>query len=72
MGPLKTDRTRFNRDGGIKDIAGVSIYTDDGGGVGFDNVIHDISGVIPEPMTVLAIGLGISGLGGCIRKRRRP
>ena len=27
--------------------------------------------VIPEPMTMLAIGLGISGLGGYIRKRRR-
>jgi len=27
--------------------------------------------VIPEPMTMLAVGLGISGLGGYIRKRRR-
>ena len=27
--------------------------------------------IIPEPMTMLAIGLGISGLGGYIRKRRR-
>ena len=26
---------------------------------------------IPEPMTMLAVGLGISGLGGYIRKRRR-
>ena len=29
------------------------------------------SSVIPEPMTMLAIGLGISGLGGYIRRRRR-
>ena len=28
-------------------------------------------GPIPEPMTMLALGLGISGLGGYIRKRRR-
>ena len=28
-------------------------------------------GAIPEPMTMLAVGLGISGLGGYIRKRRR-
>ena len=26
---------------------------------------------VPEPMTMLAVGLGISGLGGYIRKRRR-
>ena len=29
------------------------------------------SPVIPEPMTMLAVGLGITGLGGYIRKRRR-
>ena len=28
-------------------------------------------GTIPEPMTMLAVGLGITGLGGYIRKRRR-
>ena len=27
--------------------------------------------VIPEPMTMLAVGMGIAGLGGYIRKRRR-
>jgi len=32
---------------------------------------HSQSGIIPEPMTMLAVGLGISGLGGYIRKRRR-
>ena len=29
------------------------------------------SGQIPEPMTMLAVGMGIAGLGGYIRKRRR-
>ena len=42
---------------------------------GFDRVFHvDLApagAVIPEPMTMLAVGLGISGLGGYIRKRRR-
>jgi len=28
-------------------------------------------GLIPEPMTMLAVGLGIAGLGGYVRKRRR-
>ena len=27
--------------------------------------------VIPEPMTMLAVALGVAGLGGYIRKRRR-
>ena len=31
----------------------------------------DVSPIIPEPLTMLAVGLGISGLGGYIRKRRR-
>ena len=37
---------------------------------GGDGTLKIVS-VIPEPMTMLAIGLGISGLGGYIRKRRR-
>lgn len=32
---------------------------------------HTGGAVIPEPMTMLAVGLGITGLGGYIRKRRR-
>ena len=30
-----------------------------------------VKSVIPEPMTMIALGVGISGLGGYIRKRRR-
>ena len=45
-------------------------------GIRFDDVmLHGTanlpSGVIPEPMTMLAVGLGIASLGGYIRKRRR-
>ena len=51
---------------------------DDGGnGNGNDRTIVDAvitpatGGIIPEPMTMLAVGLGISGLGGYMRRRRR-
>ena len=38
----------------------------------FDNVSLSFEPqVIPEPITMLAVGLGITGLGGYIRKRRR-
>ena len=41
----------------------------------FDRAFHvDLAAAgppIPEPLTMLAVGLGISGLGGYVRKRRR-
>lgn len=38
----------FKRAGGIKDIAGISIHNNDAGGIGFDNLCHDVPGV-PGP-----------------------
>ena len=62
----------FSRDGGIKDVAGVSIYTDDGAGIGFDNLKHDVAGIPNMPVSVPAtlglFGLGIAGLGWARRK----
>ncbi len=54
----------FARVGGIQDIAGISIWNTDGGGIGFDNLRHDVPGVIgppptgavPEPSTYGALG----------------
>ena len=40
-------------------------------GTDFDMEFYIQGTVIPEPLTMLAIGLGISGLGGYICKRRR-
>ena len=37
----------FSRDGGLNDIAGISIYNIDGGGIGFDNLIHDVPRSLP-------------------------
>ncbi len=38
-------------------------------GARYDNIL--VTTVIPEPLTMLAVGLSIGGLGGYIRKRRR-
>jgi hypothetical protein len=59
----------FKRDGGIFDIAGVSIYNLDTGGIGFDNLVHDVVSLtaapgdepgtpMPEPGAALLFGLG--------------
>ena len=66
----------FDNAGGLYDTIGYRYYNADrdGSRARFMGVILDgevAGGVIPEPMTMLAVGLGISGLGGYIRKRRR-
>lgn len=45
----------FSRVGGIQDIAGISIWNDDNGGIGFDNLRHDVPGVIGPPPTAGAV-----------------
>ncbi|UCH84912.1 MAG: hypothetical protein JSW50_04280, partial [Candidatus Latescibacterota bacterium] len=39
----------FRRLGGVNDIAGISIHNDDPGGVGFDDLCHDVPGVPGDP-----------------------
>ena len=39
----------FQREGGLNDIAGISIQNDDAGGIGFDNLCHDVAGVVGQP-----------------------
>ena len=39
----------FQREGGLNDIAGISIQNDDTGGIGFDNLCHDVAGVVGQP-----------------------
>jgi len=56
----------FSREGGLTDIAGISIYNNDGGGIGFDDLRHNVAGVpdqpIPEPGTIALLSLGLGAL----------
>ncbi len=73
---LADDFYGFSREGGLKDIAGVSISNDDLAGVGFDNLKFDVAGVIgdpnavPEPATLALTGLSLLGLGLSRRRSR--
>lgn len=60
----------FARDGGAQDIAGVSIYTADAGGLGYDNLRYGdaITTAVPEPATLLLALLGFAGMLG-VRRR---
>jgi hypothetical protein len=60
----------FAREGGVKDIAGISVYTNDGGGIAFDDLKHDVASsvTVPEPTTLLFLGFSLIGLAG-MKKR---
>jgi hypothetical protein len=64
----------FEREGGVNDIAGISIYNDDPAGIGFDDLKHDVPGVpndvVPEPGTLALLGLGLAGAGFRLRRKK--
>lgn len=53
---------RFEREGGVQDIAGISVYTADPGGLGYDNLAYlatETPMPTPEPATALLLAAGL-------------
>ncbi|MFN9316624.1 MAG: PEP-CTERM sorting domain-containing protein [Microcystis sp.] len=67
----------FKQMSGIKEIAGISIHNTRPGGIGFDNLVHDVPGgpgpgpeKVPEPASVLGlITLGALGAGSILKRK---
>lgn len=71
----------FEREGGLNDIAGISIWNTDPGGIAFDNIIFDIPGndlpvdgpvttPVSEPATLGLLAIGLVGLRFASRRRK--
>jgi hypothetical protein len=58
----------FERDGGLADIAGISLTNFNGGGVNFDNFVMN---PIPEPSAVTLFGIGSLIVGAYISRRSK-
>jgi hypothetical protein len=63
---LRTEYFGFSREGGIQDIAGISIWNTDLGGIGLDDIKFN---VVPVPPALYLFGSGLLGLIGISRSK---
>ena len=69
----------FQRDGGLADIAGVSLTNIDAFGVSYDNLVYSFSASddesdtdidMPEPSSLMTLAVALAGFGVAARRRR--
>lgn len=60
----------FAREGGVRDIRGISVWNTDPGGMGIDNIRHDVPSAVPEPATAALLLAGLLAAGAAARRRR--
>lgn len=72
LGGLSDKSYAFARDGGLLDIAGISIHNDDGGGIGFDNLRFNVKSNVnvPEPGALALAGMALAAAGVVSRRRK--
>jgi len=74
LGGLANAFYGFSRAGGVQDIFGISIWNDDGAGIGFDNLKFDVRStggtVVPEPTSMVMLAAGLGLIGAVMRRRR--
>jgi hypothetical protein len=73
LGGLTDSFYGFSRDGGVNDIFGISIWNNDGAGIGFDNLKFDVQStgtVVPEPSSLVMLASGLGLFGAFVRRRR--
>jgi hypothetical protein len=69
---LGTDFFGFQREGGVNDIAGISIWNTDPAGIGFDDIIFDVPGnEIPAPGGLPLLAIGLIAMAVLGRRRRQ-
>jgi hypothetical protein len=63
----------FQREGNVQDIAGISIYNNDPGGIGLGNPKHEVSstfGTVPGPSIDAPLLTGPGAAGFSARRRK--
>lgn len=69
---LSSQSYAFAREAGVFDIAGISIYNSDLGGIGFDNLRFDVASTgtpVPEPESLALIALALASM-SLVRRRK--